>query len=242
MRDEWFLPGLHQAPRQRSSPFFPKEKGHQIVARPLLVSHPSFCLSCPHLRWWRWRVGIWAPAPSGWVRGHASLPTQGYWMEGEGEPSVQAMQSHFCTRWTRLLGSWTSGFGATHYGCAQGLPGQDARQWRGRFWCSFTQGPEERDNSVPTRHQSHRPGHRAVDVQPCSVGTWPLAHDDGDERGGQGSLPRCSGLVKQPVRSCCGGLYGGSEVVSSDATLPPETHQLFCCFQSPQTCADSAAS
>ncbi len=33
-----------------------------------------------------------------------------------------------------------------------------------------------------------------------------------------------------------------SEVISSDATLPPETHQLFCCFQSPQACTDSADS
>ncbi len=86
----------------------------------------------------------------------------------------------------------------------------------------------------------------AVNVQHGSFGTPPLAHDDGAERGGQGSLPRRSSLVKQPFRTSCGGLcgmlYGGSEVVSSDATLPPETHQLFCCFQSPQTCANSAAS
>ncbi len=55
----------------------------------------------------------------------------------------------------------------------------------------------------------------------------PLAHDDGDERGGQGSLPRRSGLVSQPVRTSCGGLclalHIGSEVVSSDVTLPPKT-------------------
>ncbi len=51
-----------------------------------------------------------------------------YRMEGEGEPSVQAVQSHICTRWKRLLGGWTSGFSAALYGCAPGLPGQDARQ------------------------------------------------------------------------------------------------------------------
>ncbi len=40
---------------------------------------------------------------------------------------------------------------------------------------------EEMRRPGPTHHQSHRPGHRAVDVQPGSVGTPPLAHDDGDE-------------------------------------------------------------
>ncbi len=40
-----------------------------------------------------------------------------------------------------------------------------------------------------TRHQSHRPGHRAFDVQPDSIRVPPLAHDEGDERGGQSSLP-----------------------------------------------------
>ncbi len=57
-----------------------------------------------------------------------SLPAHSYQMEGEGEPSVQAVQSHICTRWKRLLGSWTSSFSAALYGCALGLPGQDARQ------------------------------------------------------------------------------------------------------------------
>ncbi len=51
-----------------------------------------------------------------------SLPTHSYRMEGEGEPSVQAVQSHICTRWTRLLGGWTSGFSAALYGCARTPP------------------------------------------------------------------------------------------------------------------------
>ncbi len=42
-------------------------------------------------------------------------------MEGEGKPSVQAMQSHICTRWTSLLGGWTSGYSDALYGCALGL-------------------------------------------------------------------------------------------------------------------------
>ncbi len=146
------------------------------------------------------------------------------------------ISAHFCTRWTHLLGGWTSGFGASHYGCAPGLPDKDARQWGGRSRCSFTQAPEERDRPGPTHHQSHHPGHRAVNVQPGSVGMPPLAHDDGDERGRQGSLPQRFGLVRQPVWTSCGGLCGTlhkfSEVDSGNAKLPPETHQL-CCFQSP---------
>ncbi len=69
------------------------------------------------------------------------------------------------------------------------------------------------------------------------LGTPPMDHEYGDERGRQCSLPLRSGLVMQPVWTSCGGLcgmlHGGSEVVSSDATLPPQMHQLFCCFQSP---------
>ncbi len=70
------------------------------------------------------------------------------------------MQSHIYTRWTRLLCDWTSGFGAALYGCAPGLPDQDAHQWGSQSGCSFTQGPEERDRPGPTWHQSHRTGHR----------------------------------------------------------------------------------
>ncbi len=69
---------------------------------------------CPsaHISWRRWRERIQAPAPSGWVPGCASLPVHGCWMKGVGEPSVQTVQSHICTRWTCLLCGWTSGFGA----------------------------------------------------------------------------------------------------------------------------------
>ncbi len=85
-----------------------------IKSSPLLVSQPFFYFRCSHISWRRWRERIWAPVSSGWVRGRTSLPAHGYWMEGEGESSVQAVQSHICTRWTCLLGGWTSGFGATH--------------------------------------------------------------------------------------------------------------------------------
>ncbi len=114
---------------------------------------------------------------------------------------------------------------ATLYGCDPGLPGQDARQWGSRSGYSLIKGSEERDRSGSSHHQSQRPGHRAFDVQPDSVGAPPLAYDDGDERGGQSSLPRYSGFVRQPVWTSCGRLcwtlHGGSEVVSGDATLPP---------------------
>ncbi len=107
-------------------------------------------------------------------------------MEGEGEPSVQAVQSHICTRWTR-----PTRLGKRLQRCSLwlGLPGQDARQWGSRSGCSFTQD-EERNRPGSTRHHSHRPG---------SIRALPLAHDDGDERGGLSSFPRRSGFNRQPV-------------------------------------------
>ncbi len=47
--------------------------------------------------------------------------------------------------------------------------------------------------------KSHRPSHKVFDVQPNSFRVPPLAHDDGDERGGQSSFFRHSGFVRQPV-------------------------------------------
>ncbi len=64
------------------------------------------------------------------------------------------------------------------------LPGQDTRQWGSRSGSSFSQG---RDRPGSTHHQSHRPG---------SIRAPALAHDDGDERGWQSSLPRRSGFVR----------------------------------------------
>ncbi len=122
-----------------------------------------------------------------------------YRMEGEGEPSVQAVQSHICTRWMCLLGGWTSVFSALLDGCAPGLPGQDARQWGSRSGFSLSQGPEERDRPGSTRHQSHRPSHRAFNVQPDSVGAPNLAHDDEDERGGQSSRPTPTQQTAKPM-------------------------------------------
>ncbi len=141
-------------------------------------THLAPVLLLPLLYWHRWRERIRAPASSGWVCGHTSLSTHGYRMGGEGEPSVQAVQSYICTRWTCLLGGWTSGFSASLYDCALGLPGQDARQWGSQSGCSFTQGPEERDRPGSTCHQSHRPGHRVFDVLPDSVRAPPLAQGD----------------------------------------------------------------
>ncbi len=74
-------------------------RAHEIVARPLLILHLSFCFSCSHIRWRHWRKRIRAPASSGWVCGRTSLPAHSYRMEGEGEPSVQSVQSHIRTRW-----------------------------------------------------------------------------------------------------------------------------------------------
>ncbi len=127
---------------------------HDILVCPPLVSHTSLCFSCSNICWRCWIKRIRAPASSGWVCGHTSLLAHSYQIEGKAEPSVQAVQSYICTRWTHLLGGWTSGFSAAHYGCALGLPGQDARQWGSRSGCSFTQGPEECDRPGST-HPKH---------------------------------------------------------------------------------------
>ncbi len=100
---------------------------------------------------------------------------------------------------------------------------KDNPSWGSRSGFSLSQGPEEHDRPGSMCNQSHRPSHQVFNVQPDSVGVPPLAHDNGDERGGQSSLPRRSGLVRQPFWTSCGGLcwtlHGDSEVVSGDATL-----------------------
>ncbi len=97
--DECFLTGRYQAPANARPPPSPKFiGGHDIMARPPLISHPPFCFSCSHIRWQCWRKRIRATASSGWVCGRTSLPIHSYWMESEGEPSVQAVQSNICTR------------------------------------------------------------------------------------------------------------------------------------------------
>ncbi len=65
--------------------------------------HPSFCFRCSHISWRHWRERIRASAPSGWVRGRASLPVHGYRMEGKGEPSIQAVHQHLLDASTRRL-------------------------------------------------------------------------------------------------------------------------------------------
>ncbi len=153
--DECFLTGRYQVPHQRSSPFFPEVRtSSRYSGMPPLVSHTSLCFSCSNICWRCWIKGIRAPASSGWVCGHTSLLAHSYRIEGKAEPSIQAVQSYICTRWTHLLGGWTSGFSAAHYGCALGLSGQDARQWGSRSGCSFTQGPEECDRPGST-HPKH---------------------------------------------------------------------------------------
>ncbi len=194
--DEWFLPGHHQALRQCLSPFFPEV--HKDLTRSWCspyssrirpsasVAHTSVDgaeeKGNKHLPWW--------------VCGRTSLPAHSNRMEDEGEPFVQAVQSHICTCWMRLLCGWTSGFSASLDGCAPGLPGQDARQWGSRSGFSLFQGTEEHVRPGSTHHQSHRQSHRAFNVQPDSIGVPPLAHDDGDERVGQSSLLHHSGLVR----------------------------------------------
>ncbi len=60
---------------QRRTPFFP-EVHYKLTKSwhaPYSSRLPSFCFSCSHIRWRRWRKRIWAPASSGWVCGCTSL-------------------------------------------------------------------------------------------------------------------------------------------------------------------------
>ncbi len=219
--------GANKAPRQPSSPFFPEVHTRsryygtppthlssvlllQLLSHPLTALKKTDASTCRLL--------------DESVAAHCCPPTAIGWKARASHPSkpcraTSALAGH------AYSGGWTSGFSASLDGCAPGLPGQDARQWGSRSGFSLSQGPEERDRPGSKHHQSHHPSYRALDVQPYSVGAPPLAHDDGDERGGQSFLPRCSDLVRQPVWTSCGGLcwtlHGGSEVVSGDATLPP---------------------
>ncbi len=72
--DECFLTGRYQSPPPTLVTFFPEvHTSSQYYGTPPLVSHPSFCFSCSHIRWRRWRKSIRAPASSGWVCGRTSL-------------------------------------------------------------------------------------------------------------------------------------------------------------------------
>ncbi len=89
------------------------------------------------------------------VAAHLCPPTAIWW-------KVRASHTSKPCRATSALAGcdqlgWASGFSAALYGCALGLPGQDARQRGSRSGCSFTQG-EERDRPGSTCHHSHRPG------------------------------------------------------------------------------------
>ncbi len=114
--------GVIKPPHQRSSPFFPEvHTSSQYYGRPptrlasvlllQLLSHPLTVLKKKD----RSTCLLWMSLC------RTAMPAHSYQMEGEGEPSVQAVQSHICTRWMRLLGGWTSGFSASLNGCAPGL-------------------------------------------------------------------------------------------------------------------------
>ncbi len=227
--DEWSLPGHHQAPCQRSSPFF--SEVHDELTKSWHAPYSS-------------RI---RPSASAALTSIDSAEEKGYeclspldesgsigWKARASQPSKPCRVT--CT-----------------FPAAYSVAGQAAlalhsmavlQVFQAKMLASEEAGLDAaslRDLRSPIdlalRATKPPPRPSAINVQPGSVGTPPLAHDDGDEIGGQGSLPRRSSLVKQPVWTSCGGLCGmlpgGSEVVSSDTTLPPETHQLFCCFQLP---------
>ncbi len=233
-------PGSHLALSQRSSPFFLKV--HDELTKSWCAPYssrigPSASAALTSVDAAE-EKGYWTPAPSGWVHGRTSLPAHGYRMEGEGEPSFQAVQSHICTRWMHLLRRLDKRL--RH--CTLWLCSRSSRPRyspvRKPVWMQLHSGTwgARTDLALGTTKATAQ-AIRAFDVQPDSFRAPPQAHDDGDERGGQSSLPRLLWFLWQPVWTICGGLcgmlHGSSEVVSSNATLPPETHQLFYCFQLP---------
>ncbi len=86
---------------------------------------------------------------------HLCPPTAIRWKARASHPS-KPCRARSALAGRDLLG-WASGFSATLYGCALGLPGQDARQWGSWSGCSFNQD-EERDRTGSTCHHSHHPG------------------------------------------------------------------------------------
>ncbi len=124
--DQCFLAGRHQAPRQCSSPFFsevhdeltiswhapPPPTGLVSVLLLLLLSHQLMVLKRKEI------------APASLDESVGGQRCAIGWKTRASHPSKLCI----CPCWTRILGGWTSGFGAAHYSCASGLPEQDACQ------------------------------------------------------------------------------------------------------------------
>ncbi len=146
-----FFTGRYQAPRQRSYPFLPKVNDELMI----LWHAPHSSRICPSAS--AALTSVDGTEEKGYKRlppldesvaAHLCPPTANGWKARASHPSKLCI----CTCWMRLLGGWTSSFGATLYGCASGLPGQDAHHWGSRSGCSFTQGPEERNEPGPAHH------------------------------------------------------------------------------------------
>ncbi len=156
--DEWFLPGCQQAPRQCSPPFFPEV--HDELTKSWRGPYSSHIRSSAS--------SALTSVDGAEEKGYEHLP-----------PLDESVAAHLCPPtaigWKTRANHPSKPCRATS--ALAGLPGQAAHQRGGRSRCSFTQGPEECDGPGPARHQSHRPGHRAVNV-PGGIGTPSVAHFD----------------------------------------------------------------
>ncbi len=97
-----FLTGRFQAPRQLSFTFYRSSYKLTILwhaphSSRIHLSASAALTSVDGTEEKRIR----APTSSEYVCGRPSLPAHSYLMEGEGEPYIQAVQSHICTRWMR---------------------------------------------------------------------------------------------------------------------------------------------
>ncbi len=193
---------LSQPPPQRSSPFFPE------VHDELTISW-----NAPHSSCIRPSASAALTSVDGAEeKGYERLPPIA-WKAKAGELSVQAVHLHSLDRPTRWL---------------------DKRHLRYNLQLCFRSSrPRCSPVRKPVRIQLHSgtwgarqtwpcaplkplPKPLEFDVQPGSVRAPPLAQDNRDVRGGQSSLPRRSGFVREPVWNSCGGLcgtlHGGSEI------------------------------
>ncbi|KAL0203812.1 hypothetical protein M9458_001830, partial [Cirrhinus mrigala] len=113
--DEWFLPGCHQAPRQRASPFFP-EVHYEITkswrapySARLRTSSSSAVSSVDGAEEKRHDK---LPPLDESVATHLCPPTAIGWKAKATHPS----KDDFSPRWMSLFVGWTGGFGASLYG------------------------------------------------------------------------------------------------------------------------------
>ncbi len=170
--DEWFVPGRQLAPRQRSSPFFPEV--HDELTKSWHAPYssrirPSASSALTSVNGAEEKGYEHLPHLDESVAAHLCPPTAIRWKARASHPSKP------CRATSALAGRVYSAAGQA----ASALHTMAVLQV---FQAKMLASEEAGLDAASLRDL--RSGHRAVDVQPGSVGTPPLAHVEGDERGG----------------------------------------------------------